>query len=233
MRRYLPVQSERLYEKIVRQIEKRIISGDLEVGDQLPPEHVLADQFEVSRTAVREATKILREKGLIEIRKGLGTFVINETPSVRQQSTDLLLKPGSTEGFAALTEVREIMESEIAALAASRFTNESGIALQEAYDVMEKAYENPAVFIEADLDFHLALAKATQNPLILTMLASIIDLLKEERKQTAQVEGGLKRSQIHHRKILEAVFLRNPQAARLAMIGHLEQIRADMGASLQ
>jgi GntR family transcriptional repressor for pyruvate dehydrogenase complex len=56
MRRYLPVQSERLYEKIVRQIEKRIVSGDLEVGDQLPPERVLADQFEVSRTAVREAT---------------------------------------------------------------------------------------------------------------------------------------------------------------------------------
>jgi GntR family transcriptional repressor for pyruvate dehydrogenase complex len=233
MRRYLPVQSEHLYEKIVRQIEKRIVSGDLEVGDQLPPERVLADQFEVSRTAVREATKILREKGLIEIREGLGTFVKNETPSVVQQSTDLLLKNGSTEGFAALTEVREIMESEIAALAASRFTNESGVALQEAYDVMEKAYDNPAVFIEADLDFHLALAEATQNPLILTMLASIIDLLKEERKQTAQVEGGLKRSQIHHKKILEAVFLSNPQAARLAMIGHLEQIRADMGVSLQ
>ena len=86
MIRYLPVQNKRLYEKIVVQIENRIISGDLKVGDQLPPERELAEQCEVSRTAVREAIKSLREKGLIEIRTGRGTFVVNSTPVVLRQS---------------------------------------------------------------------------------------------------------------------------------------------------
>ena len=75
MIRYLPVQNERLYEQIVAQIEALIVAGDLRVGDQLPPERELAEQFEVSRTAVREAVKILREKGLIDIRTGRGRLL--------------------------------------------------------------------------------------------------------------------------------------------------------------
>ena len=74
-------------------------------------------------------------------------------------------------------EVREIMEPEIAALATPRMTDEFVAAMQEAYEVMEKAYDNPDLFIEADLDFHLALAEATQNPLIPALMDSIIDLL--------------------------------------------------------
>lgn len=233
MIRYLPVQNERLYEQIVGQIESRIMSGDLKVGDQLPPERELAVQFQVSRTAVREAVKILREKGLIEIRSGRGTFVINGTPVVMRQSLGLLMKFGSNDGYANLVEVREIMESEIAALAATRMTVEFLIAMQEAYDMMEKSYDNVDLFIEADLDFHLALAEATQNPLIPALMDSIIDLLREERKRTAQVEGGLTRGQHYHRKILDAVINHNPQAARLAMKEHLQQIRADSETSIQ
>ena len=233
MIRYLPVQNGRLYEKIVGQIESRIMSGDLKVGDQLPPEHELAEQFEVSRTAVREAIKTLREKGLIEIRTGRGTFVTNATPVVMRQSLDLLMKFGSMDGSASLVEVREIMEPEIAALAATRMTDEFVSAMQEAYDVMEKAYDNADLFIEADMDFHLALAEATQNPLIPAMMDSIIDLLREERKRTAQVGGGLKRGQDHHRKILEAVSNHDPQAARLAMKEHLQQVRTDLETSIR
>jgi GntR family transcriptional repressor for pyruvate dehydrogenase complex len=233
MIRYLPVQNGRLYEKIVGQIESRIVSGDLKVGDQLPPEHELAEQFEVSRTAVREAIKSLREKGLIEIRTGRGTFVTNATPAVMRQSLGLLMKIGSPDGSAPLVEVREIMEPEIAALAATRMTDEFISAMQEACEVMEKAYDNADLFIEADLDFHLALAEATQNPLIPAMMDSIIDLLREERKRTAQAPSGLKRGQYHHRKILEAVSNHDPQAARLAMKEHLQQVRTDLETSIQ
>jgi GntR family transcriptional repressor for pyruvate dehydrogenase complex len=85
--------------------------------------------------------------------------------------------------------------------------------------------------VEADLDFHLAMAEATQNLIIPALLDTIIDLLREERKRTGLVNGGLKRGQYHHRKILEAVIRRDPKAARTAMQRHLQQVRQDSGAS--
>jgi GntR family transcriptional repressor for pyruvate dehydrogenase complex len=233
MIRYLPVQSERLYEQIVNQIEARIAAGDLKVGDRLPSEFELAEQFEVSRTAIREAVKILRQKGLVDILPGKGTYVTNGTPVAMQQSLDMLRKFGSMEGYLHLVEVREIMEPQIAALAATRITGEYIKAMQEAYDTMEISADNADLFVEADLDFHLALAEATQNPLIPALMDTIIGLLREQRKQTALVEGGLQRGQSHHKKILEAIVKHDPQAARTAMQHHLEQVRSDSHAPIQ
>jgi GntR family transcriptional repressor for pyruvate dehydrogenase complex len=228
---YEPIQTERLYKQIVDQIERRILAGDLKVGDQLPPEPQLAQQFAVSRTAVREAVKALSEKGLIEIRPGRGTFVINEGPDMRH-SLGRLMKFDSPEGSSSLVEVREILEPEIAALAALRVTDELIATMQQAVDTMETALDNVDVFVEADLDFHLAMAEATQNLIIPALLDTIIDLLREQRKRTGLVNGGLKRGQYHHRRILEAVIRRDPGAARIAMQRHLEQVRQDSGASL-
>jgi len=222
---YQPIQSERLYERIVSQIEQRIVTADLKVGDQLPTELELAKQFAVSRTAVREAIKALREKGLVEIRLGRGTFVTKGAEGAVRHSLGLLLK--SENGLANLAEVREILEPEIAALAATRITKENIAAMKEALDAMETTLNNPDVFAEADLDFHLALAEATQNPLIPSLMDSIIDLLREERKRTGSVEGGLARGQYHHKKILEAVVQRDPRIARQAMQDHLQQVRED------
>ena len=149
-----------------------------------------------------------------------------------RQSLGLLMKVGSTDGYANLAEVREILESEIAALAATRMTDEYIAAMQEAYQEMDVAYENADLFIEADLDFHLALAEATLNPLIPALMDTIVDLLREQRKRAALVEGGLRRSQFHHKKILDAVIGHDQQAARLAMQAHLEQVRKDLETSL-
>src|SRR3970040_2789036 len=91
---YLPIQSERLYERIVSQIEQRIEAGDLKVGDQLPSERELAEQFTVSRTAVREAVQALRQKGLVEIRLGRGTFITNETTDTIRNSLGMFMKFG-------------------------------------------------------------------------------------------------------------------------------------------
>ncbi len=231
MIRYLPVQTERLYERIVEQIEARILSGVLNVGDRLPPERELAEQFAVSRTAIREAVKILREKGLIEIRPGKGTFVTNGTSTGMKQSLDRLVKYGSTDGSANLVEVREILEPEITALAASRMTDEFISSMREAVEAMESAYDDPDLYIEADLDFHLALAEATQNPIIPALMDTIIDLLREQRKRIALADGGLQRGQVHHKEILDAVIRRDPAAARRAMRDHLQQVREDSEAS--
>jgi len=226
---YQPIQSERLYERIVEQIESRIVAGDLKVGDQLPAERELAEQFAVSRTAVREAIKALREKGLVEIRLGRGTFVTNTAAGAVRHSLGLLLK--SEKGFTNLEEVREILEPEIAALAATRITEENIAAMTEAVEIMDTALDNVDIFVEADLDFHLALAEATQNPIIPSLMDSIIDLLREQRKRTGNVEGGLARGQYHHKKILDAVVQRDPLAAREAMQAHLMQVRKDSSAS--
>ena len=228
---YQPIQSERLYERIVEQIERRIVAGELEVGDQLPAERELAEQFVVSRTAVREAIKTLREKGLVEIRLGRGTFVTNGATGAVRHSLGLLLK--NENGFANLVEVREILEPEIAALAATRVLDEHIASMTEAVDVMETALDNENIFVEADLDFHLALAEATQNPIIPALMDSIIELLREQRKRTGSVEGGLARGQHHHKKILEAVIHKDAQAARQAMQAHLKQVREDSNVSTE
>lgn len=228
---YLPIQSERLYERIVSQIEQRIESGELQVGDQLPPERELAEQFAVSRTAVREAVKALRQKGLLEIRPGRGTFVTNGTSDTVRNSLGMLMKIGATKGSGNLVEVREILEPEIAALAATRITEEYIAAMQEAVKTMDTALDNVDVFVEADLDFHLALAEATQNPIIPILMDSIIDLLREQRKRTGLTKGGLQRGQSHHKKILDAVMHHKPEAARQAMHNHLKQVRKDSKAS--
>jgi GntR family transcriptional regulator, transcriptional repressor for pyruvate dehydrogenase complex len=228
---YLPIQPERLYEQIVSQIEQRIVAGDLKTGDQLPSENELAKQFAVSRTAVREAIKALQEKRLVEVRPGRGTFITNGMPDAMRHSLGLLMKFGSVNGFSHLVEVREILEPEIAALAATRITDEHIASMREAVEIMDTALDDVDTFVEADLDFHLALAEATQNPIIPILVDSIIDLLRKQRKRIGLVSGGLRRGQFHHKKILEAVIRRDSQAARQAMQDHLEQVRVDTEAS--
>lgn len=228
---YLPIQSERLYERIVSQIEQRIEAGDLKVGDRLPSERELAEQFAVSRTAVREAVKALRQKGLVEILPGRGTFITNGTSDSVRSSLDMLIKMGSTKGSGYMVEVREILEPEIAALAATRITEEYIATMQEAVNIMDTALDNVDLFVEADLDFHLALAEGTQNPIIPILVDSIIDLLRKQRKRIGLTTGGLQRGQVHHKKILDAIVRRDPQAARQAMQDHLRQVRDDSKAS--
>ena len=227
---YKPVLSLRLYEQIVQQIEESILKGDLKPGDQLPAERDLAQRFGVSRTAVREAVKVLREKGLVNAYSGRGTFITDGTSQAIRQSLDLMVKIGQPEGSTQLVEVREILEPEIAALAAARAEEPHLAAMREAIAVMDRERQDPDAFIEADLDFHLALAEAAANPIILSLIDSIVGLLREQRMKIFHVEGGPERGQFHHKRILEAVEQRDPEKARQAMRAHLEQVREDSHA---
>ena len=115
---YRTVRVSRLYEQIVQQVEESILKGQLKPGDQLPAERDLAQRFGVSRTAVREAVKTLREKGLVEAYSGRGTFVTNGTSHAMRQSLDLMIRVNQQEGSTHLAELRQVLEPEIAALAA-------------------------------------------------------------------------------------------------------------------
>jgi GntR family transcriptional regulator, transcriptional repressor for pyruvate dehydrogenase complex len=228
---YKTVRSSRLYEQIVKQIEDSVLKGILKPGDQLPAERELAEQFGVSRTAVREAIKALSEKGLVESYSGRGTFITNGTSHAMRQSLDLIMRIGQAEGSAQLAEVRDILEPEIAALAALRAEDQHLESLREAVNVMDASKHEADAFIEADLDFHLALAEAAANPLILSLIDSIVGLLREQRMRIFQTEGGPERGQYHHRRILKAVENRDPEKARQCMRAHLKQVRQDSGAS--
>jgi GntR family transcriptional regulator, transcriptional repressor for pyruvate dehydrogenase complex len=229
---YTPVQTARLFEQIVEQIERRILKGDLKPGDKLLPERELAEQFGVSRTAIREAVKALTQKGLIEVHPGRGTFVINSTPQAVRHSLDLMIKFDGMEGIRSLVEVREILEPEIAAMAASRASDEQIAAMQEIVSLMDASLHDIDAFIEADLDFHLTLSESTQNVLIPTLVDTLVVLLREHRKRIALVEGGMTRAQEHHKKVMQAVARRDAEEARQAMRAHLQQIRFDSEASM-
>src|ERR1700686_1533588 len=115
---YKTVRTSRLYEQIVQQIEDSVLKGALKAGDQLPAERDLAQRFGVSRTAVREAVKALREKGLVEAYSGRGSFITDGTTPAVRQALDLMVKIGQPEGSTHLAEVRANLQPEIAALAA-------------------------------------------------------------------------------------------------------------------
>lgn len=228
---YKTVQSLRLYEQIVRQIEESIRKGTLKPGDRLPAEPELAQQFSVSRTAVREAVKVLREKGLVEAFSGRGTFITDGTSQSIRQSLDLMFKIGQPEGSARLVEVREILEPQIAALAAVRAGAQHLTAMREAIAVMDRSLQEAEVFLQADNDFHRSLAEAAANPLILSLFDSIVGLLHEQRMRIFRVNGGGERGQVHHKRILAAVERHDPDGARDAMRAHLQQVRSDTGVS--
>ncbi len=227
---YTPIQSTKVFEQVADQIEKRILNGELRNGDRLPTERELAEQFHASRTAVREAMKILAQKGLVEMRPGRGTIVIDGTPEAMQNSIGLVmkLKLGEVGGSDNLVEVREILETEIAALAAARATEVEISAMREAVKVMDESLSDADAYIAADNRFHQALAKATQNTLILILVNSIVNPLSEQRKQIFAVDGGPERGQFHHRRILESIIRRDPENARAAMRAHLQQVREDV-----
>jgi len=228
---YTPIQSSKIYEQIAEQIEKLILNGELRSGDRLPTERELAEQFQASRTAVREAMKTLAQKGLVDMRPGRGTIVIDGTSKAMRHSLGLMMRVGQAGSSTNLVEVREILEPEIAALAAMRAGEEDITAMQESVLLMDASLDDADAYITADNNFHQALAKGTQNVLILALVDSIVYLLSEQRKQIFSVKGGPERGQIHHKRILEAVMNHGPEAARTAMYAHLQQVREDVKAA--
>ena len=228
---YIPVGRSKLYEQIVEQIQGRIVRGELRAGDRLPPERELAASFGASRTAVREALKTLGQMGLVEVHQGRGAVVTDNTSDAMRSSLDLMMSVGQLQSPDALVELRAIIEPEIAALAAERATAEHIAALREAVETMARSLRRAGDYIAADSLFHRTLALATQNPLIVSLVDSIVGLLAEQRSLIFSVPGGPERGQVFHKTLLEAIEQRDVELARTAMRAHLAQVSVDVGAS--
>lgn len=222
-----PVRRSRIYEHIVAQIQGLIQEGTLGPGDQLPPERVLAETFQVSRASVREALRALELRGLIEGKQGGGTFV-------RALSTDDLIPPMASALLAGaemdqLMEVREMIEPHVAELAAARATPALIAELEELLARQEARMRLGEIPIEEDTAFHDALAVATNNGVLLRLLHLVVDLLEESRARWFQSADRPAKSLAGHRRVLEAIKRGDSAAAYRAMFAHVRAVRGHAG----
>ncbi len=217
------VRKTKVYEEVAEQIQRLIIAGRLKPGDKLPPERELAETFEVSRSSVRDAIRTLELIGLVEPRQGDGTVVCD-------LSVDSLVNPLATmllrkrELVGELQEVRRMIEPPLAARAARRASPEEMAHLGDILRRQEEKVRRGEVAIEEDSEFHYAIATAARNSVVLKVLDVLMDLLRECRQRSLQVEGRLQRSFEGHRRILSAIQRRDAAGAEAAMRQHVEEI---------
>ena len=212
----------RFSEQIASRIEALVLSKELRPGDKLPSERELAKSFGVGRSAVREALKLLAQRGLVLPRMGQGTFVCDPgTGSVISSLNVASRMKNST--LAHLDEVRLSIEVDIAGLAAERAIPADLERMEAAVAAMDTAVHDIPRFIEADLEFHAALTAATQNPLFLILGYSILDLVQKMRAMlTTSHETAI--GQTFHKRLLECIKKKDPSGAREAMRQHLAHV---------
>jgi GntR family transcriptional repressor for pyruvate dehydrogenase complex len=221
-------RAPKLADRVAQQLQDLIGSQRLRPGDRLPPERDLAEMFAVSRTVVREAVRSLVAKGLLEVQTGSGTYVRDVAPEAVAESLGMLLR-SSDGGYDKVLEVRQLLEVEIARLAAERATTSDIAAMQQTLVELARTEGDPEAFARADVAFHAALARATQNELFLILHDSIFETLIEvRRKGAALVPGTVQRALYHHSDIFERVRARDPEGAQVAMRAHLEESRQTM-----
>lgn len=222
-----------LSNRVVVELERLIVESHLETGARLPSERELAAQFGVSRTVVREAMRALGAKGLVTIANGRGTVVQAPTALSAAESMSLLLRmqPGGFD-YEKVVEVRRVLETHIAVLAAERRTKADIASMEAILREAEQKLDDPDAFVEEDIAFHRALAAATHNEIFLVILESISQMLIDGRRLALRVPGTPARSIEYHRRILDAVRLGRPNVARTAMDSHMDEARATLHSAV-
>ncbi|MEE8110309.1 MAG: FadR/GntR family transcriptional regulator, partial [bacterium] len=217
------VKKNRVYESIVTQVQGLIAQGQLKSGDRLPPERDLVQTFNVSRASVREAICVLESLGLVESRVGSGTYVT--TTSVENLIQPLALSIlQERDNLQEILETRRLIEPYLAGLAAERATEaeKEGLgAIVERHGQLVARGETGA---EADGDFHLGIARAARNQVLLRLIDGIHDLLVKTRDTGFQIGGRPKQSLNGHLKVLEAIQRGDSAEARIAMDDHLATV---------
>ncbi|MBE1162225.1 FadR/GntR family transcriptional regulator [Dyella acidiphila] len=217
-----------LHGHVTQELGVRIVSGALRPGESLPREEVLAEQMAVSRTALREAMRVLSAKGLIEARPKVGTRV-REERYWQQLDADVLAwrcaSMPTADFVQKLVEMREIFEPAAAALAARRSNAEQFERIEAAYQAME-ASRNTDEWAEADLEFHEAVLIATNNELMISLFSVVETALASYFVLSARKSSDFKYSLPYHRKVYEAIRKRQPDVARRAMLQMILDSRA-------
>jgi DNA-binding FadR family transcriptional regulator len=213
---------KRLYTTVASALSESIVSRKYAVGDRLPPERELSASFKVSRPTIREAIIALESDGLVEVRNNSGAYVKSNEPTASTRRC-------SDVGMFELLEARRAIEGEAAALAASRITDEEIETLRQLVAEMKDENSRDIEMSEdADMRFHLLIATASRNPLILQTIESCWQV----RRSSPQTQYFLKKLRslgvapniLEHSEILSALEQREPDAARAAVRNHLTAV---------
>jgi GntR family transcriptional repressor for pyruvate dehydrogenase complex len=214
--------------QVVNHIRALIENGTLRPGDKIPPEREFARSLNISRASLRTGIGYLAAMGVMKVRHGVGTFVADGPAEFGKASFSLM---GVLHGFQSwqMFEVRLIIESNLAALAAERATEEHHTALAEEVAEIFASIDSPADFLIHDVLFHRILSQASGNPILGALMETITSALYDRRRKTVERSTDLRESAEMHRMIYRAVRARNPVEARRLMEQHLRMAQAAQG----
>jgi len=205
----------------IDKIQKLIISGSWGPGDRLPKETELAAQLGLSRNSLREAVRALSQLRVLEVRQGDGTYVTSLEPELLLESTSFVSHLLVGESAVELFEVRRLLEGAAAALAAARIDAAGKEALRTTLERMIEA-ETVEDLVEADVDFHAVMARATGNTFLTSLLASLSSRTRRARMwRGREVDSALDVTRDEHRRIYEAIVAGDPELARAAAMAHI------------
>lgn len=223
---YAPIDRRKTYELVAERLIEQIGARHLKAGDVLPPERELVRSYGVGRSSIREALRMLESKGLITS-GGNGAFTVAQPSNPLNTSLDLLVS--MDEGsYAELFEVRRFVEGEAAALAASRRTKTQLRRMHQEIGAMEEGLSSEERFIDADLRFHLIVAEATRNRIVVHLMNAIRDLLHRSLASSYHIDGSPERAIEMHRLIAEAISEQRPEDARQRMQEHVARVERDI-----
>ena len=228
---FKPIKTKRVYEQIVEQIKELMRQGDLKPGDKLMSERELSDKLGVSRTSVREALSALDYLGILESRHGEGTFI-------SQVSEELLIEPLAMfiamdrEASLELLEVRKMMESDAAEVAAIRADEEDIKKMSQVIESMEQDFKQGILGEENDAIFHYFIAEATGNRMLVRMMNLISDLLVQNMRTSRQYlfnkKGNAEKLYLQHLNIFNAIKEGNQELAKKEMYNHLSFVEEQL-----
>jgi GntR family transcriptional repressor for pyruvate dehydrogenase complex len=216
------VRRNKVYEEVAKQIEHLILEK-LQPGDKLPSERELAEMLQVSRSSIRDAIRSLELTGLVEPRQGAGTIV-------RELSAQSLVNPFANalkrrqELVSELLDFRKMLEPPLAARAATHASPDEISEMEEILQRQEGTLSHGEASIAEDAEFHYSIALASGNSVVLKVLDILMDLLRETRERSLQLQGRPQRSLAGHRRILAAIKRHDAEAAKDAMRRHIEDV---------
>ncbi|MBU3150058.1 FadR/GntR family transcriptional regulator [Acinetobacter baumannii] len=222
-----PIPSKSQHALIVQQLGLKIVSGEISENEKLPSEVDLCEEYKVSRPVFREAIRVLNAKGLTYSRPKIGTVV---RPKEEWHLLDpdvlfwLIQTTPEHEFFKTLSTVRRVLEPELAYIAASTANEEDIERIKQAYEGMEKA-TTVEEFIEPDIQFHLAIAKATHNDLLAYMSKMLVLPLQQSIQVTSLRPNLQGHSLPRHKAILTAIENKDPLSARHASLVQVDDTK--------
>ncbi len=223
-----PIRPKRISDQVFEQIRELIYKGEFKPGQQILPERELAVSMAVSRTSVRNAINKLVTMGLLEHRQGQGTFV--SSPDSRKGNPLAAVMATEEATLDDLLEVRMGLEANAAALAAQRATENDILSLERSLsEMIEDLEATDKITTESDAAFHMAVAFATKNPVLIHLMRNFYDFLfmgiKKNLTHMYQDSSTLDDVIKHHKEVFSAIRDREPDRAGAAMKSHIHYVQ--------